>query len=134
MHDVTDGEVRARIERIYATYEKNILPKLQYLRKSVIHDDANEQNLLVAVDRPTKIAGLIDFGEIQFGTHINELAITLAYALLEEDDIESAARKIIQGYTQEFLLEAGEPDVLLDLAAMRLVQSIIMTSNSAKEF
>jgi len=134
LHDVTDEDVRARIERIYATYEKNILPKLQFLRKSVIHGDANEQNLLVAVDRPTKIAGLIDFGELQFGIHINELAITIAYALLGEDDIELAVRKIIQGYTQEFLLEADELDVLLDLVAMRLVQSIIMTSNSAKEF
>ena len=133
LKDVADKDVRSRIERIYGTYETNILPKLQYLRKSVIHSDANEQNLLVAVDRPTKIAGLIDFGEIQLGTHINELAITLAYALLGEDDIESAARKIVQGYTEEFVLEDGELDVLFDLVAMRLVQSIIMTSHSAKE-
>ena len=133
LKDVADKDARARIERIYGTYEENILPKLQYLRKSVIHSDANEQNLLVAVDRPTKIAGLIDFGEIQLGTHINELAITLAYALLGEDDIESAARKIIQGYTEEFSLEDGELDVLFNLMAMRLVQTIIMTSRSAKE-
>ena len=103
------------------------------LCEAVIHGDANDSNLLVAVNRPTKIAGLIDFGEIQTATHINELAITLAYALLGEDDIESAAHQIIQGYTQEFVLEAGELDVLFDLVAMRLVQSIIMAFISAKK-
>ena len=134
LKDVADRDDRARIERIYGTYEADVLPKLQYLRRSVIHSDANEQNLLVADDRPTKIAGLIDFGDIQLGTHINELAITLAYALLGEDRIESAAREIVQGYTEEFVLEEGELDVLFNLMAMRLVQTIIMSSHNAKEF
>ena len=100
----------------------------------MVHGDANEQNLLVAVDRPAKIAGLIDFGETQRATHINDLAITLAYALLGEDDFESVARQIIKGYTEVFSLEPGELEVLFDLMAMRLIQSIILTSNSAKEF
>jgi len=134
LHDVSDDEdTRACIERAYAAYEQNTLPKLQHLRKSVIHGDANEQNLLVALDRPGKIAELIDFGDIQYGTHINELAITLAYALLGEDDIQSAAREIIRGYTRVFSLESDELDVLPEPVAMRLVQSIIMSSKSAKE-
>ena len=132
--DVADEDVRARVERFYGIYEKNTRPKLQYLRKSVIHNDVNEQNLLVASDGAAKITGLIDFGDMVFGTLINELAITLAYALLGENDIEMAARNIIRGYVQEYLLEAGELEVLSDLVAMRLVQSIIMTSNRAKEY
>lgn len=134
LQEVCDENVRARIERFYEMYEKNVLPRLHDFRKSVIHADANEHNLLVSVDRPTQVAGLIDFGEIQYGTHINELAITLAYALLGEDEFESAARRIIRGYTQVYLLEAGELDALLDLMGMRLVQIIIMTSKGAKEF
>jgi len=132
--NVVDDDVRARVERFYEIYEKNTRPKLQYLRKSVIHNDVNEQNLLVASDGAAKITGLIDFGDMVFGTLINELAITLTYALLGENDIEMAARNIILGYVQEFLLEASELEVLSDLVAMRLVQSIIMTSNRAKEY
>ena len=94
--DVADEDVRARVERFYGIYEKNTRPKLQYLRKSVIHNDVNEQNLLVASDGAAKITGLIDFGDMVFGTLINELAITLAYALLGENDIEMAARNIIR--------------------------------------
>ena len=94
----------------------------------------NEQNVLVEAHNPDQISGLIDFGELQYGTHINELAITLAYALLGEDDINMAARQIIDGYTEVFLLETEEMEVLPNLMAMRLIQSIIMTSNNAKKF
>jgi Ser/Thr protein kinase RdoA (MazF antagonist) len=134
LDDVDGAGCRARIERFYEIYEKNTLPKSPHLRKSIIHNDVNEQNLLVAAHNPHQVSGLIDFGELQYGTHINELAITLAYALLGEDDINMAARRIIDGYTEVFLLEAEEMEVLPNLIAMRLIQSIIMTSNSAKDF
>lgn len=133
LRDVADEDVRARIERFYESYERNVQPGIRYFRKSVIHNDPNEQNLLVAVDAPTKISGLIDFGDINYGATVNDLAITLAYNLLGEEDTKSAALKIIQGYVQEFPLEADELEVLFDLVAMRLVQSLIMTSNRAKE-
>ena len=59
-------------------YEKSIKPILQNLRKAILHGDANEHNFIVLPGQPTKISGLIDFGEIQYGTQINDLAITLA--------------------------------------------------------
>jgi len=131
--DVIDEDARDRITRLYKEYEKSIRPKLQNLRKAVLHGDANEQNFLILPDQPDKIAGLIDFGEIQYGTQINDLAITLAYSLLGEDDIQMAANNIIDGYIEEFPLEEGEIDILYYLMAMRLVTSITMTSNSAKQ-
>ena len=132
--DVDGREDRVRIERSYETYIKETLLILPSLRRSVIHNDANEQNLLVAVETPDKVAGLIDFGDLQLATHVNEIAITMAYALLGEDNIEMAAREILQGYMQEFPLDARELEVLPNLISMRLIQSIIMSSNSAKIF
>ncbi|MCH7918716.1 MAG: phosphotransferase [Planctomycetes bacterium] len=55
LQEVCDENVRARIERFYEMYEKNVLPRLHDLRKSVIHGDANEHNLLVSPDRPRRI-------------------------------------------------------------------------------
>jgi Ser/Thr protein kinase RdoA (MazF antagonist) len=132
--DVDGEDVRARIERFFCSYENKVLPKVPSLRKAVIHNDANEQNLLVDAGGVAKIAGLIDFGDMAVSSLINELAITLAYALLGEDDIETSAREIVQGYTQEFPLENVELEVLPILTAMRLVQSIILTTNRAKQF
>ncbi|MFT5677275.1 MAG: Ser/Thr protein kinase RdoA (MazF antagonist) [Paraglaciecola sp.] len=132
--EVTDEDAKDRIERLYAVYEKNILPKLAHLRKAVIHGDANEQNLLVSSNQPMKIAGLIDFGEMQLASQINDLAIALAYSLLGENDIAMASSKIIEGYDREFKIADEEREIIYYLMAMRLVTNITMTSHSAKLF
>lgn len=130
--DVADEEVRDQFERIYAYYEKNILPDLPRLRKAVIHSDANEQNFIIDPRQPTKISGLIDFGEMQYGSQVNELAITLAYGLLGEDDIAMASAKIIEGYEREFRLKKEEREILFYLMAMRLITTITMSCHNAK--
>ena len=132
--DIVGEEDRSRIEGFYDRYESNILPRVGDLRKAIIHNDANEQNLLVAHDEPSRLAGLIDFGDLQRSSHINELAITLAYALLGQDDLESTARQIVNGYVGVISLEEIEREVLFDLMAMRLVQSVTLSSHRAKEF
>lgn len=132
LDDVADEEVRDQFERLYDYYEKNILPRLPQLRKAVIHSDLNEQNLLVDPSEPTRISGLIDFGEMQYGSQVNDLAITLAYALLGENDIAMASAKIIEGYEREFKLEKEEREILFYLMAMRLVTSITMSCHNAK--
>ena len=110
------------------------MPKLPHLRKAVIHGDANEQNFLINPAEPTIITGLIDFGELQFSSQINDLAITLAYGLLGEDDIEMASSQIIKGYEREFAILDEEREILYYLMAMRLVTNITMTSHTAKLF
>lgn len=134
LQDVVDDEVRACIARYFIHYEKNTGPKIQNLRKSVIHNDVNEYNILVPKDGSSRVKGLIDFGDLMFATHINELAIAIAYALLGEDEIEASAFEMVKGYNQEFKLEADEVDVLFDLVAMRLINSIVMSSKGVKEF
>ncbi len=131
--DVDDEDARERIGRLYDDYEETILPMLPNLRKAAIHSDANEQNFLIATDQPTKVTGLIDFGELQYASQINDLAITLAYALLDEDDIATASANIISGYEDEFAFMPEEREIIYDLMAMRLVTNIIMTSHSAKK-
>jgi Ser/Thr protein kinase RdoA (MazF antagonist) len=132
LSDVADEDLRNQFERLYTYYEKNILPKLPRLRKAVLHSDANEQNFLIDPREPTKISGLIDFGELQHGSQINDLAITLAYALMGENDVAMASSRIIEGYEQEFKLEDEEREILYYLMAMRLVTTITMSCHNAK--
>ena len=132
LNEIIDLDARDRIRRLYDVYEKDILPELPRLRKAVIHSDANEQNFLINPEFPKKICGLIDFGELQYASQINDLAITLAYSLLGEDDIAMASQKIIQGYEQEFETLDEEREILIYLMAMRLVTSITMSSYSFK--
>jgi hypothetical protein len=38
---------RALVERLLEQFERNVLPKASHLRRAVIHNDANDQNILV---------------------------------------------------------------------------------------
>src|SRR5688572_23085031 len=54
-----------------------------HLRRSVIHGDVNDYNVLVHAD---SVEGIIDFGDIVYSWTIGNLAIALAYVVLRKDD------------------------------------------------
>ena len=126
--DIEDPQCKDLINYFYDRYQEKVIPRLPKMRSAVIHSDANDYNLVATQD---SISGLIDFGDMLFGKQINELAIMLGYALLDVDDIYSVANAIIRGYTGEFALTEDELEVLFDLAAMRLVMSVCISSNRA---
>ncbi len=80
--DIADPARRDIVKRLFDRYEKQILPRLPGLRASVLHQDANDWNVITDPADPSRIAGLIDFGDMCHGRTVNELAITLAYARL----------------------------------------------------
>lgn len=128
INDIGDEETKELINYFYGRYQDKVLPRLPKMRSAVIHSDANDNNLVAQQD---EISGLIDFGDMLFAKQINELAIMLGYALLDVDDVYTVADAIIRGYTGEFALTEDELEVLFDLAAMRLVMSVCISSNRA---
>ncbi|MCY1128110.1 aminotransferase class III-fold pyridoxal phosphate-dependent enzyme [Frigidibacter sp. RF13] len=130
--DIADPARRALVEGLFARYATRIAPRLPALRASVLHQDANDNNVIVRADAPDEIAGLIDFGDMCFGRTVNELAITLAYALLDTPDIYAAARAIISAYVAEFPLLEAEAEVLYDLMRMRLAASVCISSHQSR--
>ncbi len=132
LSDIVSDEMRALTARIFARYEARVLPRLNRLRAGVLHQDANDNNVIV--DSSGEVTGLIDFGDMIFGRVINELAVTLAYALLDMDDLYSAARPVITAYSRVFPIEIDEAEVLFDLVAARLAASVCISSHRAKAF
>ncbi|MEZ5925754.1 MAG: aminotransferase class III-fold pyridoxal phosphate-dependent enzyme [Hyphomicrobiaceae bacterium] len=131
--DIADPENRALVERIFARYEARSLPNLERLRAAVVHQDANDNNILIA-DDGTTVTGLIDFGDMCFGRQVNELAVTLAYALLDKDDLYAHARPLISAYAREMPISGSEAESLFDLVAARLAVSVSVSSHRAKKF
>jgi 4-aminobutyrate aminotransferase-like enzyme/Ser/Thr protein kinase RdoA (MazF antagonist) len=125
-------ERRDLVERIFARYESRVLPRMASLRGAVLHQDANDNNIVVS-DAPN-VTGLIDFGDMTYGRQINELAVTLAYALLDVEDVYKSAAPLIGAYAKEFPLVAEEAEVLFDLVAARLAASVCISSHRAKDF
>ena len=93
------------------------------LRKSVIHGDANDYNVLVDPERMV-VTGLLDFGDMIYSYTVGDLAIAIAYAVLDEPDPRAAAAEIIEGYTSEFTLLQNELETLWPLALLRLAMSV----------
>ncbi len=100
------------------------------LRRSVIHGDANDYNVLVESDR---VSGLIDFGDIVYSWTVGNLAVALAYVVLQKDDPLAAAEHVIEGYTNEFPLCDEEHEVLWELVRLRLAMSICLAAHQLNQ-
>ena len=133
--DIANVDDRAVVERAFRRHRQRVEPSLPLLRGAVVHHDANDYNVLVD-SSPTGpiISGLIDFGDMLFARQVNELAVTLAYALLDVADLVAAGRDVISGYVAEFALTDDELRVVYDLAAARLAMSIAISSHRQRVF
>ncbi|HWP72007.1 MAG TPA: phosphotransferase, partial [Gemmatimonadaceae bacterium] len=65
IHRVADGSRRAEVETILTRFTRDVRPALATTRSSVVHNDANDYNILVALNGDGALApsGLIDFGD-----------------------------------------------------------------------
>jgi Ser/Thr protein kinase RdoA (MazF antagonist) len=96
------------------------------LRKSVIHGDANDYNVLVEGD---SVVGLIDFGDMVYSYTVGDLAIAVAYVVLGKDDPYAAAAPVIDGYQTEFPLTSEEVEALWPLVRLRLCMSVCIAAH-----
>ncbi len=129
LHFVRDAGKKALLERFITRFEKSVAPKLPTLRAQVIHNDANDWNVLVDKNDNEKIAGLIDFGDAVHTVLIAEVAIACAYAALDMDDPIGAAAALTAGFHEKHPLKPEEIDLLFDLIAMRLVTSVTFSAS-----
>jgi Ser/Thr protein kinase RdoA (MazF antagonist) len=97
------------------------------LRRSVIHGDANDYNVLVDPERMT-VVGLIDFGDMVHSYTVGNLAVALAYVVLDKPDPSAAAREVVKGYKSEFALMENELEELWPLVLMRLCMSVCLAA------
>ncbi len=93
------------------------------LPASVIHADANDYNVLVD-SRGTHVVSILDFGDMVRTATICELAVALAYVMLDEQDPIAAAAQVVAAYHAVRPLSEAEVDALDILAATRLAMSV----------
>src|SRR5215471_1478805 len=95
---------RDLVQRFIRQFDQLAQPRLSRLRRSVIHNDANDYNVLVSCDQTgaARVAGIIDFGDLVESYMIGELAVALAYAMFDKSDPLAAASHVISGYHRQF--------------------------------
>jgi len=119
------------IETFLLRFETEVLPAFLELRTSVIHNDANDYNVLV--DAHHQVSGIIDFGDMVHTYTICELSIGGAYAILNQENPLETMLEIVQGYHEVFPLEEQELDILFHLVCIRLCTSAAIAAHGLQQ-
>jgi len=118
------NEERSIIEYFQNQFEKS-QKTYSKLRKAVVHNDANDNNVIVSADLLNpKVCAAVDYGDAINTQIINDVAIACAYGIMHHNDPLEAAIPIIKGYHSSFALLEDELLHLYNSIAMRLVISV----------
>ncbi len=114
-------EIISYFQQLYYEIQSNYLN----LPKSIIHNDVNNYNILVSEDyKDPTVSGIIDFGDVIHTQTINDLAILLAYAIMDVPDPLDVTLDVLKGYHEHYRFSEDELNCLYTLVAMRLIVSI----------
>ena len=128
---IGDASRRSLVEHFARVYEAIVTPLQPQLRVGVIHNDANDFNVLVGdpVAGDRAIVGLLDFGDMLEGWTAAEPAVAIAYAMFGKADPLAAAASLAAGYHRAHPLTAPEVEALWMLAAIRLCTSVCLSAH-----
>jgi 4-aminobutyrate aminotransferase-like enzyme/Ser/Thr protein kinase RdoA (MazF antagonist) len=124
---VADPRRRAIVERHLDRFDAEVTPALPGLRRGVIHNDANDWNVVVGggdlFDR--RVTGVLDFGDMVDTLVVCEVAVACAYAMQGKRDPLAAAADVVSGYHETYPLAEAELAVLFPLICARLSISVV---------
>ncbi|MDG1889284.1 MAG: aminotransferase class III-fold pyridoxal phosphate-dependent enzyme [Flavobacteriaceae bacterium] len=122
--DKFDTDQKKILKTFIIDFKKN-LPLYNDLTKSIIHNDINDNNIIVSNDllNPS-VKSIIDFGDSVYTQTINDLAVTCSYGIMNVNDPLAACCEIISGYYNISSITDNELKLLYNLIAMRLVISV----------
>ena len=128
---IADADKRSAVLSILDHFDSMVAPQLARLPRQVIHNDANDYNLVVGSDG--LVTGLLDFGDMVESHRIVEIAVACAYALIGADDAVGAVLPLVAAYHRVNPLGEEEIAILFDLIKTRYAVSIIMASKQIRE-
>jgi hydroxylysine kinase len=132
--DAVPAERRGLIEDVLGSFEAHTLPVLAQLPSQPVHNDLNPHNVVVDPETCAGVAGIIDFGDLTCTARVNDLAITAAYQVADDDDPLAPACEMIAAYHAVLPLEPAELDVLFDLIATRMAMTVVISSWRATRY
>lgn len=124
---------RRLVKYFLQQFKTFVVPVFPKLRLSVVHNDANDYNLLVNPDgEKLAVTGIIDFGDMMHTYTIFELAVAIAYAIHGKSDPMETAVRIVGSYHQTYPLEELELEVLFPSVCARLCATLLIYAYQLK--
>jgi len=126
------------IDAAMRKFDAHTAPALAALPRAAVHGDLNDHNVLVNRDADPerchqRIAGFVDFGDMVHSYAVGDLAIALAYLLLDADDPLAVAAHLVRGHHAAAPLTEPEISAVFGLAVVRLCASVCIAARQQRE-
>ena len=130
LREVTDtlphAGARAAVAEILDAFEAEVIPALPCLRRQVLHNDMNSLNTLVDAADHTRIAGLIDFGDMVETANVIDVATGGPSQLGPDMPAAEALGHYVGGFHALRPLQPDEVALLPLLIATRMVMGLVL--------
>ncbi len=117
---------RALVEQYLAAWDAT---PWRDLRRSTIHGDPNDYNVLV---RDGQAVAILDLGDSVYTATVCDLAIAVAYAMLDQPDPLAVAAAMVAAYHRRYPLRTAEIAAVFPLAMTRLAMSVCYSAFNAQ--
>lgn len=131
LQEVIDPVRRALLQRALAGIRERLVPLLPGLRTSVIHNDANDHNVLVDV-RGESVVGLLDFGDMVHSVTAHEAAVASTYATFGQLRPLAVLARVVAAFDRACPLTDLELRAMPDLVLARLGASVAISAHQAR--
>lgn len=128
---IEDPERRAAATGILTHFRDGLLPHLVTCPRQVIHNDANDYNVLLGADG--LVSGLLDFGDMVETFRVIEVAVASAYALIGAGDPVAVIGALAAAYHAENPLSEDEIELIFDLVRTRYAVSMAMAARQIRD-
>ena len=132
--ELLEGEQHALVERALASFREHE-PEFLGLGSQIIHGDVNDHNVLVEQDEDgaLRVCGIIDLGDAHSAPRVFDLAIAIAYGVLDTRDPIAGAAAMTAGFYSVHPLLDQELAVIMPLVRARLGQSVCISAWRRRE-
>jgi Ser/Thr protein kinase RdoA (MazF antagonist) len=120
-------DLRPRTATFLARFQADIAPALARLPRQVIHGDFNPHNLLADPADPTRLTGILDFGDMTLSHRICDLAVAASY-LIDPAEPLALLTPLVAAYARVNPLIEAEIALLPDLITARLHSTLTITA------
>lgn len=115
------SRLQKKVKKGIAEY-RHIMHVLKQCRKGIIHNDFNQENVIVS---GRKVMGIIDFGDTIETILVADIAIAFAHLCFLQSKPLICCKEMYQAYTKKKSLNRVEQGVLFSLVKARFITGII---------
>lgn len=127
---ISNTKYRSLVDYFLLQFDLYVKPKLHHLPHQIIHNDANDWNVLCT---DHTVSGIIDFGDTVYSTRISEIAVALSYIMVNEKDPIQKGCIFLRAYHEVYPIEVNELKLLYYFISARMCVSLISSAASRKE-